>query len=235
MVKVTVRYIDVTDGIDIIGLEELDLPQGSQGSVIPKHSYDGLGFVRQTYSDVDTLVDGGIYLRFYKQEEDTQKTTTFVRYYSGAKLFLKSSVVGDKFVDALEFRDFTLVDTKERENVREYIYKRNEELEMVKDNKEVKEILEVTEEQTDAILEEAVLKEDEVEQTDALGVLGNVDVDKDLEEEELTVLDLVRDVASSGLRLAGSAIKNASKEQLVAGGIVATLVVFKIVRGLRRK
>ena len=162
------------------------------------------------------------------------KRTKYVRrIQNGIGLIVHPTTIAEEFDIAKPAKKFGLVGVETVGNVRTFIYERNEVIENMENLKELdinevnKGFEGISEETTEALVHEAVRPE---------GVeVPKPKLQEDVVLEQEDVVESARSVVLGSLKQMVNAVRGASKEQLVAGGVVTAIVVFKVVRRLVRK
>jgi len=245
MVKVIVQYMDITDNLTTLKKMEFDYPKGTSCSEIPKYVFKGYECVRTSYTEDEVIEGQSGYIVYYQWVGLTEelnlvdgdgglKRTKYVRrIQNGIGLIVHPTTIAEEFDIAKPAKKFGLVGVETVGNVRTFIYERNEVIENMENLKEL-DINEVnrgfegiSEETTEVLVKEAVRP-------------GKVEVPKpELQEdvvlEQESVVESARGMVLGTLKQVVTAVRGASKEQLVAGGVVTAIVVFKVVRRLVRK
>lgn len=245
MVKVIVQYMDITDNLTTLKKMEFDYPKGTSCSEIPKYVFKGYECVRTSYTEDEVIEGQSGYIVYYQWVGLTEelnlvegdgglKRTKYVRrIQNGIGLIVHPTTIAEEFDIAKPAKKFGLVGVETVGNVRTFIYERNEVIENMENLKELdinevnKGFEDISEETTEALVKEAVRP-------------GKVEVPKpELQEdvvlEQESVVESARGMVLGTLKQVVTAVRGASKEQLVAGGVVTAIVVFKVVRRLVRK
>lgn len=245
MVKVIVQYMDITDNLTTLKKMEFDYPKGTSCSEIPKYVFKGYEFVRTSYVEDEVIEGQSGYIVYYQwvglTEEfnlvadglDLKRTKYVRRIQNGIGLIVHPTTVAKEFDIAKPAKKFGLVSVETVGNVRTFIYERKEVIENMEDLKELdinevnKGFEGISEETTEALVQEAVRPE---------GVeVPKPKLQEDVVLEQEDVVESARNVVLCSLKQMVNAVRGASKEQLVAGGVVTAIVVFKVVRRLVRK
>lgn len=245
MVKVIVQYMDITDNLTTLKKMEFDYPKGTSCSEIPKYVFKGYECVRTSYTEDEVIEGQSGYIVYYQWVGLTEelnlvdgdgglKRTKYVRrIQNGIGLIVHPTTIAEEFDIAKPAKKFGLVGVETVGNVRTFIYERNEVIENMENLKEL-DINEVnrgfegiSEETTEVLVKEAVRPE-KVE-------VPKPELQEDVVLEQESVVESARGVVLGTLKQVVTAVRGASKEQLVAGGVVTAIVVFKVVRRLVRK
>lgn len=245
MVKVIVQYMDITDNLTTLKKMEFDYPKGTSCSEIPKYVFKGYECVRTSYTEDEVIEGQSGYIVYYQWVGLTEelnlvdgdgglKRTKYVRrIQNGIGLIVHPTTIAEEFDIAKPAKKFGLVGVETVGNVRTFIYERNEVIENMENLKEL-DINEVnrgfegiSEETTEVLVKEAVRPE-KVE-------VPKPELQEDVVLEQESVVESARAVVLGTLKQVVTAVRGASKEQLVAGGVVTAIVVFKVVRRLVRK
>ena len=245
MVKVIVQYMDITDNLTTLKKMEFDYPKGTSCSEIPKYVFKGYECVRTSYTEDEVIEGQSGYIVYYQWVGLTEelnlvdgdgglKRTKYVRrIQNGIGLIVHPTTIAEEFDIAKPAKKFGLVGVETVGDVRTFIYERNEVIENMENLKEL-DINEVnrgfegiSEETTEVLVKEAVRPE-KVE-------VPKPELQEDVVLEQESVVESARGVVLGTLKQVVTAVRGASKEQLVAGGVVTAIVVFKVVRRLVRK
>ena len=224
---------------------EFDYPKGTSCSEIPKYVFKGYECVRTSYTEDEVIEGQSGYIVYYQWVGLTEelnlvdgdgglKRTKYVRrIQNGIGLIVHPTTIAEEFDIAKPAKKFGLVGVETVGNVRTFIYERNEVIENMENLKEL-DINEVnrgfegiSEETTEVLVKEAVRPE-KVE-------VPKPELQEDVVLEQESVVESARGVVLGTLKQVVTAVRGASKEQLVAGGVVTAIVVFKVVRRLVRK
>lgn len=245
MVKVIVQYMDITDNLTTLKKMEFDYPKGTSCSEIPKYVFKGYELVRTSYTEDEVIEGQSGYIVYYQWVGLTEelnlvvgdgglKRTKYVRrIQNGIGLIVHPTTIAEEFDIAKPAKKFGLVGVETVGNVRTFIYERNEVIENMENLKELdinevnKGFEGISEEATEALVKEAVRLE-KVE-------VPKPELQEDVVLEQESVVESARGVVLGTLKQVVTAVRGASKEQLVAGGVVTAIVVFKVVRRLVRK
>lgn len=237
--------MDITDNLTTLKKMEFDYPKGTSCSEIPKYVFKGYECVRTSYTEDEVIEGQSGYIVYYQWVGLTEelnlvdgdgglKRTKYVRrIQNGIGLIVHPTTVAKEFDIAKPAKKFGLVGVETVGNVRTFIYERNEVIENMENLKEL-DINEVnrgfegiSEETTEVLVKEAVRPE-KVE-------VPKPELQEDVVLEQESVVESARGVVLGTLKQVVTAVRGASKEQLVAGGVVTAIVVFKVVRRLVRK
>ena len=245
MVKVIVQYMDITDNLTTLKKMEFDYPKGTSCSEIPKYVFKGYELVRTSYTEDEVIEGQSGYIVYYQWVGLTEelnlvvgdgglKRTKYVRrIQNGIGLIVHPTTIAEEFDIAKPAKKFGLVGVETVGNVSTFIYERNEVIENMENLKELdinevnKGFEGISEEATEALVKEAVRLE-KVE-------VPKPELQEDVVLEQESVVESARGVVLGTLKQVVTAVRGASKEQLVAGGVVTAIVVFKVVRRLVRK
>lgn len=245
MVKVIVQYMDITDNLTTLKKMEFDYPKGTSCSEIPKYVFKGYECVRTSYTEDEVIEGQSGYIVYYQWVGLTEelnlvegdgglKRTKYVRrIQNGIGLIVHPTTIAEEFDIAKPAKKFGLVGVETVGNVRTFIYERNEVIENMENLKELdinevnKGFEGISEETTEALVHEAVRPE-KVE-------VPKPELQEDVVLEQESVVESARGMVLGTLKQVVTAVRGASKEQLVAGGVVTAIVVFKVVRRLVRK
>lgn len=237
--------MDITDNLTTLKKMEFDYPKGTSCSEIPKYVFKGYECVRTSYAEDEVIEGQSGYIVYYQWVGLTEelnlvdgdgglKRTKYVRrIQNGIGLIVHPTTIAEGFDIAKPAKKFGLVGVETVGNVRTFIYERNEVIENMENLKEL-DINEVnrgfegiSEETTEVLVKEAVRPE-KVE-------VPKPELQEDVVLEQESVVESARGVVLGTLKQVVTAVRGASKEQLVAGGVVTAIVVFKVVRRLVRK
>lgn len=237
--------MDITDNLTTLKKMEFDYPKGTSCSEIPKYVFKGYECVRTSYTGDEVIEGQSGYIVYYQWVGLTEelnlvdgdgglKRTKYVRrIQNGIGLIVHPTTIAEEFDIAKPAKKFGLVGVETVGNVRTFIYERNEVIENMENLKEL-DINEVnrgfegiSEETTEVLVKEAVRPE-KVE-------VPKPELQEDVVLEQESVVESARSVVLGSLKQMVNAVRGASKEQLVAGGVVTAIVVFKVVRRLIRK
>ena len=237
--------MDITDNLTTLKKMEFDYPKGTSCSEIPKYVFKGYECVRTSYTEDEVIEGQSGYIVYYQWIGLTEelnlvdgdgglKRTKYVRrIQNGIGLIVHPTTIAEEFDIAKPAKKFGLVGVETVGNVRTFIYERNEVIENMENLKEL-DINEVnrgfegiSEETTEVLVKEAVRPE-KVE-------VPKPELQEDVVLEQESVVESARGVVLGTLKQVVTAVRGASKEQLVAGGVVTAIVVFKVVRRLVRK
>lgn len=237
--------MDITDNLTTLKKMEFDYPKGTSCSEIPKYVFKGYECVRTSYTEDEVIEGQSGYIVYYQWVGLTEelnlvdgdgglKRTKYVRrIQNGIGLIVHPTTIAEEFDIAKPAKKFGLVGVETVGNVRTFIYERNEVIENMENLKEL-DINEVnrgfegiSEETTEVLVKEAVRPE-KVE-------VPKPELQEDVVLEQESVVESARGVVLGTLKQVVTAVRGASKEQLVAGGVVTAIVVFKVVRRLVRK
>ena len=237
--------MDITDNLTTLKKMEFDYPKGTSCSEIPKYVFKGYECVRTSYTEDEVIEGQSGYIVYYQWVGLTEefnlvdgdgglKRTKYVRrIQNGIGLIVHPTTIAEEFDIAKPAKKFGLVGVETVGNVRTFIYERNEVIENMGNLKELdinevnKGFEGISEETTEALVHEAVRPE-KVE-------VPKPKLQEDVVLEQESVVESARGVVLGTLRQVVTAVRGASKEQLVAGGVVTAIVVFKVVRRLVRK
>lgn len=237
--------MDITDNLTTLKKMEFDYPKGTSCSEIPKYVFKGYECVRTSYTEDEVIEGQSGYIVYYQWVGLTEelnlvdgdgglKRTKYVRRIQNSiGLIVHPTTIAEEFDIAKPAKKFGLVGVETVGNVRTFIYERNEVIENMENLKEL-DINEVnrgfegiSEETTEVLVKEAVRPE-KVE-------VPKPELQEDVVLEQESVVESARGVVLGSLKQMVNAVRGASKEQLVAGGVVTAIVVFKVVRRLVRK
>lgn len=237
--------MDITDNLTTLKKMEFDYPKGTSCSEIPKYVFKGYECVRTSYTEDEVIEGQSGYIVYYQWVGLTEelnlvdgdgglKRTKYVRrIQNGIGLIVHPTTIAEEFDIAKPAKKFGLVGVETVGNVRTFIYERNEVIENMENLKELdinevnKGFEGISEETTEALVHEAVRPE-KVE-------VPKPELQEDVVLEQESVVESARGVVLGTLKQVVTAVRGASKEQLVAGGVVTAIVVFKVVRRLVRK
>ena len=237
--------MDITDNLTTLKKMEFDYPKGTSCSEIPKYVFKGYELVRTSYTEDEVIEGQSGYIVYYQWVGLTEelnlvegdgglKRTKYVRrIQNGIGLIVHPTTIAEEFDIAKPAKKFGLVGVETVGNVRTFIYERNEVIENMENLKELdinevnKGFEGISEETTEALVKEAVRPE-KVE-------VPKPELQEDVVLEQESVVESARGVVLGTLKQVVTAVRGASKEQLVAGGVVTAIVVFKVVRRLVRK
>lgn len=237
--------MDITDNLTTLKKMEFDYPKGTSCSEIPKYVFKGYECVRTSYTEDEVIEGQSGYIVYYQWVGLTEelnlvdgdgglKRTKYVRrIQNGIGLIVHPTTIAEEFDIAKPAKKFGLVGVETVGNVRTFIYERNEVIENMENLKELdinevnKGFEGISEETTEALVHEAVRPE-KVE-------VPKPELQEDVVLEQESVVESARGVVLGTLKQVVIAVRGASKEQLVAGGVVTAIVVFKVVRRLVRK
>lgn len=237
--------MDITDNLTTLKKMEFDYPKGTSCSEIPKYVFKGYECVRTSYTEDEVIEGQSGYIVYYQWVGLTEelnlvegdgglKRTKYVRrIQNGIGLIVHPTTIAEEFDIAKPAKKFGLVGVETVGNVRTFIYERNEVIENMENLKELdinevnKGFEGISEEATEALVQEAVRPE-KVE-------VPKPELQEDVVLEQESVVESARGVVLGTLKQVVTAVRGASKEQLVAGGVVTAIVVFKVVRRLVRK
>lgn len=237
--------MDITDNLTTLKKMEFDYPKGTSCSEIPKYVFKGYECVRTSYTEDEVIEGQSGYIVYYQWVGLTEelnlvegdgglKRTKYVRrIQNGIGLIVHPTTIAEEFDIAKPAKKFGLVGVETVGNVRTFIYERNEVIENMENLKELdinevnKGFEGISEETTEALVHEAVRPE-KVE-------VPKPELQEDVVLEQESVVESARGMVLGTLKQVVTAVRGASKEQLVAGGVVTAIVVFKVVRRLVRK
>ena len=237
--------MDITDNLTTLKKMEFDYPKGTSCSEIPKYVFKGYECVRTSYTEDEVIEGQSGYIVYYQWVGLTEelnlvdgdgglKRTKYVRrIQNGIGLIVHPTTIAEEFDIAKPAKKFGLVGVETVGNVRTFIYERNEVIENMENLKELdinevnKGFEGISEETTEVLVKEAVRPE-KVE-------VPKPELQEDVVLEQESVVESARGVVLGTLKQVVTAVRGASKEQLVAGGVVTAIVVFKVVRRLVRK